>query len=170
MLSFMQITENTAGLTLAYPLWIGAVFAALAVIAVAYTIIARRRLRRYWPLLAAAAIASWAGVYFTTFSTTITPGGGAVYGFLRYDHHVRWQDARDVYLERRGGEWTIVVRSSSVDAYDFNVGDLAVESRDSVMAYIVDHMPASAFRPDTALLKREGEGARPVSFSADEQI
>ena len=169
MLSPMHISESAAGLTLHYPLWIGVLFALLALVAVAYTAIARRRLKRYWPLLAAAAISSWAGVYFMTFSATFDAEGGAVYGFMRYDHSVRWRDARDVYLERSGGDWTIVVRAER-GAYELNVGDLAAEARDRVMAYIVDRMPASAFRPDTALLKREGDGPRPVSFFSDQQI
>jgi hypothetical protein len=170
MLSPMRISEDAAGLALSYPLWIGVAFALLAAVAVGFASMARRRPRRLWPLVAAALIASWAGVYFTTFSTTITADSGRVYGFLRYDDSVLWRDATDIYLERRGGEWTIVVQDRHGLAHDFDVGDLGIEERDRVMTYMVDRMPQSAFRPDTALLKREGGGARPVSLFSDQQI
>ena len=162
----MQIYATAGSLSLSYPLWIGAVFALLAVAAIAYSRIARRR----WALIAAALMSSWAAVYFTTFSTTITNDAASVYGFLRYGHSVRWHDARDIYLERRGGDWTIVVRDRDDRAYDFNVGDLPIEARDRVMAYMADRIPESAFRRDSALLKREAEGARPVSLFSDQQI
>ena len=162
----MQISENAGVLALSYPLWIGAVFALLAAIAIGCTLIARRR----WPLLAAALMSSWAAAYFITFRTTVTDDAGRVYGFLRYDHSVRWQDARDIYLERRGSEWTIVVQDNGGRAYAFNVGDLPVEQRDRVMAHMVDRMPDNAFRPDRALLKREAGGARPASLFSDLQI
>ena len=167
MLSPMQINESAAGIALSYPWWIGAAF---AMFAAGFAILARRRARRHWPLIAAALIASWAGVYFTTFSTTITAEAGRVYGFLRYDDSVRWRDATDIYLERRGGEWTIVVQDRHGLAHAFDVGDLGVEDRNRVMTYMVDRMPQSAFRPDTALLKREGGGPRPVSLFSDQQI
>ena len=170
MFSAMQISGSADAISLSYPLWIGALFGLLAAVAVAYAVIRRRRLRRNWPLIAAAALASWACVYFATFNATITADAGSVYGFLRYDHSVRWKDASDIYLERRGDEWTIVVRDRNARAYDFNVGDLSIEERDRVMAFMVDRMPASAFRPDTAVLRREGDGPRPVSFFSDQQI
>src|SRR5688572_22164066 len=107
MFTAMQLSENASGLVLTYPLWIGAAFAMLAAVAVGYAFVTRGRARRRWPLIAATLIASWAGIYFSTFNATIGAETGSVYGFLRYDHSVRWQDARDVYLERRGGEWTI---------------------------------------------------------------
>lgn len=166
----MQISQSEGALALSYPLWIGALFGLLGAFAVAYAVIARRRLRRNWPLLAASAIASWACVYFATFNATITPDAGSVYGFLRYDYSVRWKDASDIYLERRGGDWTIVVRDRNAYAYDFNVGDLSIEQRDRVMAFMVDRMPASAFRPDTTVLRREGDGPRPASFLSDTPI
>jgi hypothetical protein len=109
-------------------------------------------------------------MYFATFNATINADAGSVYGFLRYDYSVRWKDASDIYLERRGGDWTIVVRDRSARAYGFNVGDLSIEERDRLMAFMVDRMPASAFRADTAVLKREGEGPRPASFFSDQQI
>ena len=166
----MQISENATGLALSYPLWIGAVFVLLSLVAAGYALLTRRRARRRWPFIAAAALSSWAAVYFTTFSTTLTAESGSVYGFLRYDHSVRWVDARDVYLQRRGGEWTIVVQDRDSRAHEFDVGDLSVEERDRVMTYMVDRMPANAFRPDSALLRREGPGARPVSLFSDQQI
>jgi hypothetical protein len=170
MFTAMQLSENASGLVLTYPLWIGAAFAMLAAVAVGYAFVTRGRARRRWPLIAATLIASWAGIYFSTFNATIGAETGSVYGFLRYDHSVRWQDARDVYLERRGGEWTIVVRDRNARAYDFNVADLSVEQRDRVMTYMVDRMPASAFRPDTTVLRREGPGPRPASYFSDQQI
>jgi hypothetical protein len=170
MFSAMQISESSSGLVLSYPLWMGVVFLLLAAIAVECAVRGRDRIRRRWPLVAATVIASWAGLYFTTFSTIITAEAGSAYGFLRYDHSVRWHDAADIYLERRGGEWAIVVRDRSARAYDFYVGDLTVEQRDRVMTYMVDHMPPSAFHPDTALLKREASGARPVSLFSDQQL
>ena len=62
------------------------------------------------------------------------------------------------------------MRDRSARAYDFNVGDLSIEERDRVMAFMVDRMPASAFRPDATVLKREGDGPRPASFSSDQPI
>lgn len=170
MFSPMQISEGPAGLVLSYPLWIGAVFLLLAAAAIARATLPRARVRRRWPFFAAAAIASWAGVYAATFSATITADAGRVYGFMRYDQAVRWQDARDIYLEHASGRWTIVVRDRNGRAFDFDVADLSVEQRDRVMTYMVDRMPESAFQRDTALLKRVGPGPRPVSFSSDEAI
>src|SRR4051812_9123081 len=89
MLPTMQISQSAGALVLSYPLWIGAVFVFLAGLAIGYTIIARRRLRRHWPLVAAMLISAWAGVYFTTFNAIITRETGSVYGFLRYDESVR---------------------------------------------------------------------------------
>src|SRR4051812_43434982 len=85
MLPTMQIYENAGALVLSYPLWIGCMFVFLAGVAIGYAIVARRRLRRHWPLIAATLIGAWASVYFTTFSATITRDAGTVYGFLRYD-------------------------------------------------------------------------------------
>ncbi|HEX2827262.1 MAG TPA: hypothetical protein VHP37_13015 [Burkholderiales bacterium] len=164
----MQISRSADALTLSYPLWIGALFGLLAVFAVGYAVLERRRLRRNWPLIAAGAMASWACVYFATFDATITRDAGSVYGFLRYDQSVRWKDAADIYLERRGSDWTIVVRDRNARAYDFNVGDLSIEDRDRVMAYMVDRMPADAFRRDATVLRREGDGPRPASFFSDQ--
>ena len=170
MLSALHLSTNADGLVLSYPLWIAALFGSLAAFAVGLAIVARRRLKRPWPLFAAAIVASWAAVYFATFNATLTHDGGTVYGFLRYDESVRWRDARDIYLERRGGEWTIVVRDDANHAHDFAVGELAIPDRDRVMAFMVDRMPASAFRRDDSVLRREGEGPRPASFSSDQQI
>ena len=169
MFSPMQISESPGSLVLSYPLWIGAVFVLLAIVAIARATLPRRRVRR-WPFFAAAAIASWAGVYFATFSATITADAGRVYGFMRYEQTVRWQDARDIYLEHASGRWTIVVRDRNGRAFDFDVADLTIEQRDRVMTYMVDRMPESAFHRDTTVLRREGPGPRPASFSSDQQI
>jgi hypothetical protein len=170
MFSLMQISEGPNALVLSYPLWIGAVFVVLAAVAIGWAMLPRRRARRRWPFFTAAAIASWAAIYVATFSATITADAGRVYGFLRYDYSVRWQDARDIYLEHSSGRWTIVVRDRNDSTFDFDVADLSVEQRDRVMAYMVDRMPESAFHRDTTVLKREGPGPRSVSFSSDEQI
>jgi hypothetical protein len=172
MLSLMQLSQSADRMVLAYPLWTGMAFFAVAAALAAVAVLARRRLWRRWPVSAAIVVAAWAGVYFTTFNATLTADSGRVYGFMRYDHALDWKDAIDVYLERStgAGEWRIVVLDRNRREVEFSVADLAVEERDRVMAWIVDRMPESAFRRAPALLKREGGDARRVSLFPDQQI
>lgn len=72
MLSALHLSTNVDGLVLPGPLWIATLFGALAAFAIGYAIVARRRLKRPWPLFAAAIMASWASVYFATFNATLT--------------------------------------------------------------------------------------------------
>lgn len=169
----MYVSGGADRLVLAYPLWIGAALLIAAAGLVLFATLARKHIRRRWPISLATVVAAWAGLYFATFNATITPESGSVYAFLRYDHSVRWQDAADIYLEHRGGaaEWHIVVIDRHRRAFDFNVADLSIEDRDRVMTYMVDRMPESAFRRAPALMKREAsQGARPIGLFSDQQI
>jgi hypothetical protein len=173
MSSLMYVSGGADRLVLAYPLWIGAALLIAASALVLLAALARKRIRRRWPISLAIVVAAWAGLYFATFNATITRESGSVYAFLRYDHSVRWKDAADIYLEHRGGgtEWHIVVLDRNRRAFDFNVADLSIEDRDRVMSYMVDRMPESAFRRAPALLKREAShGARPIGLFSDQQI
>jgi hypothetical protein len=128
--------------------------------------------RRRWAIIVATSLSAWAGLYFVTFSATLTSDGGSVYGFMRYDYEVRWADAADIYLEHRGGahDWHIVVLDGKRRSFDFDVADLSIDDRDRVMAYMVDRMPASAFPRSPALLKRQAPtGARRVGLFSDQQ-
>jgi hypothetical protein len=171
MISLMHVSESAKGLVLSYPWWCGTalVFAAFALALFAVL----RTTRRRWPLPLAALVAAWAGIYMLTFRTTITDELGSVYAFLRHDHAVRWKDASDIYLEHsgRGREWQIVVVDRERRAYSFEVGELSIEDRDRVMAYMVDRMPDSAFqRPPELLKRRSAGGARPAGLFSDQQI
>ena len=173
MNSLMHVSESAHALVLSYPWWTGValVFAAIAI--AAYGIVRRARIPRLWPVTLAVVVAAWAGVYVTTFKTTITDEAGSVYAFLRYDHTVRWKDAADIYLEHRGGgsDWQIVVIDRQRRAYNFDVAELSIEDRDRVMAYMVDRMPVTAPEPAPELLKRRSaEGARPAGWFGDQQI
>ena len=172
MISLLQVSEQTDRLVLSYPIGVAIAFLVAASLLLGYAVYARKVARRRWALAAATLVAAWAGLYFATFSATITRDGGSVYAFMRYDHSVRWQDAADIYLEQRGGghDWHIVVLDRQRRAYDFNVADLSIDDRDRVMAYMVDRMPESAFHRDTTVMRREGPGPRPASFSSDQQI
>jgi hypothetical protein len=78
---------------------------------------------------------------------------------------------RDIYLERRGGDWQIVVIDVRARAHRFDVAELSIEQRDRMMAYMVDRMPEAAFKRAPELLKREApSGVRPASFFGDQQI
>jgi hypothetical protein len=173
MISLMQISTTAHGLVLSYPLWTSFAFGAIALAAAAYAVACRARIRRRWPVSLAILIAAWAAIYAGTFKATITDDAGSAYAFLRYSHSVRWQDAADIYLERRGNgnDWQIVVIDRERRAYRFDVAELSIPDRDRVMAYMVDRMPANAFRPAPELLKRHASpGARPASFFGDQQI
>src|SRR5688572_13991104 len=163
MISPMQISESTQGIVLYYPIWTAAAFAAGALALAALALAGRARIRRRWPIVAAMLVAAWGAIHVATFRTTITNDAGSAYAFLRYEHHVRWTDARDIYLERAAsGNWRIVVIDRERRAFDFDVADLAVADRDRVMAYMVDRMPRSAFAPE--VMKRQApHGARPAS-------
>lgn len=167
MISLLRISENTQGLVLTYPLWIAV---ALALVGLAL-VFGRARLPRRWPATVAVVFAAWAAFYVATFRATVTDEGGSAYAFLRYDHTVRWKDAADIYFERDGGDWQIVVVDGQRRAYRFDVAELPVEERERVMAYMVDRMPATALQRTPELLKREATpGARPAGFSSDQRI
>jgi hypothetical protein len=172
MFSLMHISQGADRLVLSYPVWIGAALLLGAAALLALAIFGRHRIRRVWPLSVAMLFAAWAGIYFATFSATITAEAGSVYGFLRYDDSVLWKDAADIYLERRGGgDWHIVVLDQQRREFDFNVADLTIDDRDRVMAYMVDRMPDTAFPRAPALLKRQApQGARRVGLFSDQQI
>ena len=173
MSSLMYVSGGADRLVLAYPLWVGTALLITAAALVLFAALARKRIRRRWPISLATVIAAWAGLYFATFRATITQESGSVYAFLRYDHSVRWKDAADIYLEHRGGaaEWHIVVIDRHRRAFDFDVADLSIEDRDRVMSYMVDRMPESAFGRAPALLKREATpGARAIGLFSDQQI
>jgi hypothetical protein len=172
MLSFMYVAVGADRLVLSYPLWIGVALLLVAIALFSYAAFARKRIRRRWPISLATLLAAWAGLYFATFNTTITAESGSTYAFMRYDHSVRWKDASDIYLERRGGgsDWNIVVVDGKRRTFEFNVSDLSIDDRDRVMAYIVDRMPENAFRAP-ALLKREAPvGIRTIGVFSDQQI
>jgi hypothetical protein len=167
----MHISETPHGLVLSYPWWIGLALGLMAVALAVYGIRRRTRIPRLWPVTLAVVFAVWAGVYVSTFKTTVTDESGSVYAFLRYDHTVGWKDAADIYLEHRGGDWQIVVIDRQRRPYRFDVAELSAEDRDRVMAYMVDRMPAQAFAPAPELLKRRSaEGARPAGWFGDQQI
>ena len=173
MSSLMHISQGADRLVLSYPLWIGAALLIASGALLAYAILARKRIRHRWPVSLATVIAAWAGLYFATFNATITEETGSVYGFLRYDQTVRWNDAADIYLEQRGGahNWHIVVLDRQRRAFDLDVADLSIEGRDRVMAYMVDRMPDSAFPRAPALQRRHApHGARSVGLFSDQQI
>lgn len=173
MLSFMNVAVGADRLVLSYPLWIGILLLLIAAALFAHAVVARNRIRRRWPISLATVIAAWAGMYFSTFNTTITAESGSTYAFMRYDHSVRWKDASDIYLEHGSGasDWTIVVLDRQRRPFEFNVADLSIEDRDRVMAYIVDRMPEHAFGRGPALLKREAPpGMRSISVYSDQQI
>lgn len=172
MSSLMHVSQGADRLVLSYPLWIGLTLLLVAVALAACAIRARRQLRRIGPVSVATIVAAWAGLYFATFTATLTADTGSVYAFLRYDHAVRWEDAADIYLEQRGGgsDWHIVVLDRQRRAFDFNVADLSIEDRDRVMAYMVDLVPDSTFSRSPALLKRQApQGPRPVGLFSDQQ-
>ena len=171
MISLLQISEGAQGLVLSYPLWTVIALAAGTLALGALFVFGRARLPRRWPVGIAIVFAAWAAFYVATFRATVTDESGSAYAFLRYDHTVRWKDAADIYLERRGGDWEIVVVDGRQRAYRFDVAELPVEQRDRVMAYMVDRMPETAFRRSPALLRREAPtGARPASLFSDQQI
>jgi hypothetical protein len=172
MSSLMQVAQNADRLVLSYPLWIGVMLLLGAAVLLALTVFGSKRIRRRWTLTIATAVAAWAGLYFATFNATITNEAGSVYAFLADQHSVRWKDATDIYLERRGGgrDWHIVVLDAHQRAFDFNVADLSVDDRDRVMAYMVDRMPDNAFPRSPTLLKRQAPyGPRPVGLFSDQQ-
>ena len=149
----------------------GALRARVALLAAA--LFSRRDARRRWPVGVATAIAVWGAVYVTTFNATITNEKGSVYGFLRYDHTIRWQDAADIYLEQHGGrdDWHIVVLDRERRAFDFNIAELSLDDRDRVMAYMVDRMPESAAPRSPSLLQRQARSApRTLGPLSDQQI
>lgn len=168
----MHVTQGADRLVVSYPLWIGVVLLLAAAAFLACAVLVRKRIRRRWTVGVATVVAAWAGLYFATFNATITREAGTVYGFLRYDHSIRWQDAVDIYLERRGGgNWHIVVRDTHRQAFDFDVADLSIDDRDRVMAYMVDRMPDTAFPRAPALMKRHAPlGTRPAGLFSDQQI
>ena len=172
MISVMQVTHGTDRLVLSYPLAVGVGLLLVATALAVGALVRRPRGRGQWALPTAAVVAAWAGLYFATFNVTITNETGSVYAFMRYDQDVRWKDAADIYLERRGGEdWHIVVLDKKRRAFDFSVADLPLEERDRVMAYMVDRMPPDAFTAAAPLLKREAaEGMRQIGLFADQQI
>lgn len=171
MISLVQISEGAQGLVLSYPAWTVVALGAGTLALAALAVFGRARLRRRWPVSVAIVFAAWAAVYVATFRATVTEEGGSAYAFLRYDHTVRWKDAADIYLERRGADWQIVVIDAQRRAYPFDVGELSIGERDRVMAYMVDRMPETAFRPAPELLRREApSGARPAGFLSDQQI
>ena len=171
MISLLQISESAHGLVVSYPTWAAIALLAATLALTAYAVVARARIRRRWPVSLAIVFAAWAGIYVTTFRTTIGIDTGSAYAFLRHDHTVRWKDAADIYLEQRGGDWCIVVVDRRQRAFDFDVADLSIEDRDRLMAYIVDRMPESAFARAPELLKRHAPaGARPAGFFGDQQI
>jgi hypothetical protein len=172
MFSSMHVSQSAHGVIVSYPLWTGLVFLVTAAALAGYSVVGGALIRRRWAITVAVIVSAWAGAYFATFKATLDDQAGSVYAFLRYDHSVRWKDAADIYLERRGGaDWYIVVLDSKRRAFDFNVADLTIEDRDRIMAYMVDRMPASAFARDPALLKREAPyAARRASSLTDQQI
>lgn len=171
MFSLMQVSLDADRLVLAYPLAVGVAFLLVAGALGVCAILARRRGRRRWAIAAATLVAAWAGIYFATFNATITNEGGSVYAFLHDDRALHWKDAADIYLERAGEDWRIVVLDRERRAFDFNVTDLAIEERDRVMAYMVDRMPSEAFKAAPVLLKRQApEGPRRIGLFAEEQI
>ena len=171
VISLLEVSESAQGLVLSYPLWAAVALAAATAAFIALAVFGRARLRRRWPASVAIMFAAWAAFYVATFKAVVTDEAGSAYAFMRYDHTVRWKDAADIYLERRGGDWQIVVIDRSRRAYRFDVAELSIDERDRVMAYMVDRMPESAFRPAPELLKREAPaGARPAGFFADQQI
>jgi hypothetical protein len=172
MYSLMHVTQGVDQLVVSYPLWIGVVLLLAAAAFLVCALFAGKKIRRRWTVSVATVIAVWSGLYFATFNTTITREAGTVYGFLRYDHSIRWQDAVDIYLEQRGGgNWHIVVLDTHRHTFDFDVADLSIDDRDRVMAYMVDQMPDTAFPRAPALMKRQGPiGTRRVGLFADQQI
>src|SRR5688572_4950368 len=111
MVSLVQISHSAQGLVLTYPLWTAVALAAAAAALLAYAIVRGRRMQRRWPLSLAVVFATWAAVYAATYRMSVNDDAAGAYAFLRFEHIVRWKDAADIYLERRGGaEWQIVVR------------------------------------------------------------
>ena len=171
MNSSLQISESADALVLSYPLSIALAFGAVLMAIAAFAWLARRRFARGWPIHLAVALAAWATLHVATFRMTFSADAGSAYAFLRHDHTVRWRDAADIYLERSGADWRIVVIDRERRAYPFDVAELTAEERDRVMAYMVDRMPQDAFRAAPELLRREAaQGTRHVNFAADQQI
>lgn len=166
----MQLTQHADHLVLSYPWWIGTGLLIAATILLTCAAFGARALRRRWTATAAGAVSIWAGLYFTTFTAVITQESGSVHTFPRHEQTVNWKDATDIYLERSGGEWHIVIVDALKRKLEFNVADLPISDRDRVMAYMVDRMPETAFPRSPGLMKRHAPGAsRPVGFFSDQQ-
>ena len=173
MFSPMQISESAHGLVLSYPLSTGVTFLAAAVALVGYGLLGRRLIRRRWPIVLATAVAIWAASYFITFRVMLDDKAGSVYAFWGGDRSIRWQDATDIYLEHRGGatDWYVVVLDTQRRPFDFEVGDLSVEDRHRILAWMVDRMPPGASSDKPALLQRHAPyGPRRASLFSDQQI
>jgi len=173
MFSPMQISESAQGLVLSYPLSTGLIFLFAGIAVAALSLLGRRIIRRRWPIVLAAAVSMWAATYFLTFRAALDDQAGSIYAFPYSGWSIMWKDATDVYLEHRGGgtDWHIVVRDAQRRPFEFEVGDLSIEDRHRLMAFMVDRMPPGASSGEPALLLRRAPyGPRRASLLSDQQI
>ena len=134
----------------------------------------RSPLLLFSPYAAAAALAgdrrdrfrAWAAFLVATSPTVTTSGKRVPVPPLR--PHRPLNDSADIYLERRGGDWEIVVVDGQQRAYRFDVAELPLDQRERVMAYMVDRMPVTAVRRMPELLKREAPSG--IRALGDQQI
>ena len=170
MTSLMQISQHADQLVVSYPWWIAVALLLLSAALLRFAVFGATMMRRRWIIGVATVVAAWAGLYFATFNATLTNEAGSVYVFLGHPRVVQWQDAKDIYLERRGREWRIVVLQTEKRPFELNVADLSVGDRDRIMAYMVDRMPENAFPRSPALLRRHAPGGpRPAGYLSDQQ-
>jgi len=172
MTSLMHLSQHSDRLVLAYPAWVGIAFIVAAVVLVVCVVFGGQRTRRRSLFGVASVVAAWAGLYFATFNATITHETGSVSAFMHDQRAMQWKDAKDLYLERRGSERDsrIIVLDARGQPFEIGVGDLSIADRDRLMAYIVDHVPDSAFPRSPSLLKRHApNGTRRVGVFSDQQ-
>lgn len=136
----MQLNETAQGLVITYPWWLGLLVFALGI---ALAVWVWRNFEFSGKRLAQCAgtlVALFAGIYFFTYSTELTPEQGRSRALFRGGHTtVDWRQARGVVLEERPGKGTpmyIVVDTAHGKPFEINASDLSHGDRARVLFYI----------------------------------